>query len=149
DALDSAYFLHHAAAVMFNGDMLGSAKVNGLVGHVGWQGDRFSLVPGARNAIGGKAQYYPLSPPENEIYNDFRPPDFSTASSIPLRTQAGYWKSLEYLSNPRLTDSERQEYARKTGVSRMPLAVVSPCFIHPAFFPLDPFHLFYENCMPF
>ncbi|KAF6759077.1 hypothetical protein DFP72DRAFT_1064030 [Ephemerocybe angulata] len=31
----------------------------------------------------------------------------------------------------------------------MPLAVASKAFIHPAFFPLNPFHLFYENCMPF
>ena len=35
------------------------------------------------------------------------------------------------------------------GISRMPLCAASPAFLHPSFFPLDPFHWFYENCMAF
>ena len=31
----------------------------------------------------------------------------------------------------------------------MPLCAASLAFLHPTFFPLDPFHLFYENCMAF
>jgi hypothetical protein len=34
-----------------------------------------------------------------------------------------------------------------TGVSRLTMCAASPAFLHPSFFPLDPFHLFYENCM--
>jgi hypothetical protein len=37
---------------------------------------------------------------------------------------------------------------RETGVSGLPICAASPAFSHPFFFPLDPFHLFYENCMP-
>ena len=37
---------------------------------------------------------------------------------------------------------------RETGVSALPICAASPAFSHPFFFPLDPFHLFYENCMP-
>jgi hypothetical protein len=39
--------------------------------------------------------------------------------------------------------------SKETGVARIPLCVSSPAFLHPSYFPLDPFHLFYENCMPF
>ena len=31
----------------------------------------------------------------------------------------------------------------------MPLAAALPTFVHPSFFPLDPFHLFFENIVPF
>jgi hypothetical protein len=31
----------------------------------------------------------------------------------------------------------------------MPLCATSPAFLHPSFFPLDPFHLFVENCMAY
>jgi hypothetical protein len=150
DAIDSSYFLHRAHTVMFNGDMLGSAKVNGMAGHSAKHGDRFSLIPGARTSIkNSKPQYYPLRPPQNDIYNDTRPPDFSTIESIPLRTQGNYWEILSQLTQPGQTITAQKLLVTQTGVSRMPLAAAPNAFIHPSFFPLDPFHLFYENCMPF
>jgi hypothetical protein len=36
---------------------------------------------------------------------------------------------------------------KETGISRVTLCATSPAFSHPSFFSLDPFHLFYENCM--
>ncbi len=39
DAIDESYFFHHVHLCMVLGDMLGSAKVNGLVGHLGVHGD--------------------------------------------------------------------------------------------------------------
>ncbi|KIM45729.1 hypothetical protein M413DRAFT_33340, partial [Hebeloma cylindrosporum] len=44
DAVDSSYFTHHAYITMALGDMLGSAKLNGMAGHSGIFGDRFTLV---------------------------------------------------------------------------------------------------------
>ena len=41
-----------------------------------------------------------------------------------------------------------KELVKKTGVSGLAICAASPAFSHPYFFPLDPFHLFYENCMP-
>ncbi|PPQ79449.1 hypothetical protein CVT24_010069 [Panaeolus cyanescens] len=151
DALDSSYFFHRAHAVMFNGDMLGSAKVNGMAGHSARYGDRFSLLPGARSSVerGAKSQYYPLLAPHNDKYNPDRAADYSTIGAIPIRQQVDYWRTLDALANPTLTQTARKLLVKSTGVSRMPLAVASPAFMHPSFFPLDPFHLFYENCMPF
>jgi hypothetical protein len=40
------------------------------------------------------------------------------------------------------------EIVQTTGVSGLPICAASPAFSHPFFFPLDPFHLFYENCVP-
>src|SRR6202012_2732032 len=40
------------------------------------------------------------------------------------------------------------DIVKKTGVSGVPTCATSLAFSHPFFFPLDPFHLFYENCMP-
>lgn len=136
---------------MFNGDMLGSAKVNGMAGHSAKHGDRFSMIPGARTSLdrGAKAQYYPLSPPQNDCYNPDRPAEFSTVESIVLRKQEDYWKVLDALSNPKLSGRARALLVKNSGVSRMPLAAASAAFVHPSFFPLDPFHLFYENCIPF
>ena len=71
DALDSSYFLNHTCITMILGDMLGSAKLNGMAGHSAFLGDRFSMVQGAHTSLkkGSKAQYYPLSPSENSKYN--------------------------------------------------------------------------------
>ena len=37
---------------------------------------------------------------------------------------------------------------KSTGISWLAICATSPAFLHPSFFPLDPFHLFCENCMP-
>ncbi|RXW12264.1 hypothetical protein EST38_g13590 [Candolleomyces aberdarensis] len=66
DAVDSAMFINRFYPVLGNGDMLGSAKINGMAGHTAFYGDRFSMVPAARNRLQGnnaKALYYPISPP--------------------------------------------------------------------------------------
>ncbi|KDQ30015.1 hypothetical protein PLEOSDRAFT_1017207, partial [Pleurotus ostreatus PC15] len=44
DALNNAYFVMKAFLVLTLADQLGSAKLNGLVGHMGRHGDRFSMV---------------------------------------------------------------------------------------------------------
>ncbi|KAF8148930.1 hypothetical protein B0H34DRAFT_648229, partial [Crassisporium funariophilum] len=44
DAFDSSYFVHRAWIVLGAGDMLGSAKINGMAGHAAIHGDRFSTV---------------------------------------------------------------------------------------------------------
>ncbi|KAF9522801.1 hypothetical protein CPB83DRAFT_742271, partial [Crepidotus variabilis] len=44
DILDSAYFFFHAHFTSGLGDMLGSAKINGMAGHSAVRGDRFSTV---------------------------------------------------------------------------------------------------------
>jgi hypothetical protein len=132
------------------GDMLGSAKLNGMAGHTAIFGDRFTMVQGARSSLakGSKSQYYPISPPDDSDrqYNPNRPS--YTFANIPMRTQEMYWKTIEQLENAK-TKKERTEITRSTGISRLPLCATSVAFIHPTFFPIDPFHLFYENCMAF
>ncbi|EDR04700.1 uncharacterized protein LACBIDRAFT_304027 [Laccaria bicolor S238N-H82] len=44
DAVDSSYFVNHAYIVMALGDMLGSAKLNGMAGHSAIFGDQFTMV---------------------------------------------------------------------------------------------------------
>lgn len=34
-------------------------------------------------------------------------------------------------------------------MSRMPLCATGGAFVHPNYFPIDPFHLFYKNCITF
>ncbi|KJA26462.1 hypothetical protein HYPSUDRAFT_132787, partial [Hypholoma sublateritium FD-334 SS-4] len=51
DAITSSYFLHRCTIAMVLGDTLGSAKLNGLVGHTGLFGDRFSKVQGAKSSL--------------------------------------------------------------------------------------------------
>ncbi|KAJ3511897.1 hypothetical protein NLJ89_g3836 [Agrocybe chaxingu] len=149
DALDSAYFLLRACIVMALGDMLGSAKLNGMAGHTAIFGDRFSMIQGARSSLakGAKSQYYPLSPPDNQRYNPTRPERYEL-SKLPIRTQQAYWRIIRRLENAK-TKKAKTDITRSTGVSRLPLCAASLAFIHPLFFPIDPFHLFYENCMSF
>ncbi|KIM36905.1 hypothetical protein M413DRAFT_77629 [Hebeloma cylindrosporum] len=88
-----------------------------------------------------------MAPPANALYNPSRPATYDPMD-IPIRTQNVYWNIIERLEKAK-TKKERSEIARSTGVSRLPLCAASVAFSHPAFFPLDPFHLFYENCMAF
>jgi len=44
--------------------MLGSAKINGMPGHIAIYGDWFTTVQGA------KALYYPMTPPKNDKLSD-------------------------------------------------------------------------------
>jgi hypothetical protein len=65
-----------------------------------------------------------------------------------MRQEEFYWNTIQKLQNA-TTKASRDNITRETGISRMPLLAASPAFLHPSFFPLDPFHLFYENCMAF
>ena len=146
DAVDSSYFILRAYLCGVKGDMLGSAKLNGMAGHAAFYGDRFSMVQGARTGKerGAKAQYYPLCPPQKERFNPGHPdidPNY-----IPMRQQSHYWMTIKRLSSAQ-TKKEQQMIVRETGISHLTLCSASPTFSHPSFFPLDPFHLFYENCM--
>jgi hypothetical protein len=149
DAIDSAYFVQRSCVAMALGDMLGSAKLNGMAGHTAIFGDRFSMVQGAKSSLikGAKSQYYPMNAPDNNRYNPSHPPKYDL-SKIPMRSQASYWTTIEELGAAR-TKKEKSEITKATGVSRLPLCAASVAFMHPTFFPLDPFHLFYENCMAF
>lgn len=150
DAVTSSYFHNRCTIAMVLGDMLGSAKLNGMAGHTAVFGDRFSKVQGAKASLqkGAKSQYYPMSPPENERYNPDRAKSYDL-NNLPMRTQTNYWGTIKALSNPGLTKKDRAAITRASGISRLPLCAASVAFIHPTFFPLDPFHLFYENCMAF
>jgi hypothetical protein len=148
DAVDSSYFVNRAYICMALGDMLGSAKLNGMAGHSAIYGDRFSLVKGAKasNKKGAKAQYYPVSSSTIAMVNPGRPS--YNFQNLPLREEDFYWKTIEKLQNAP-NKAQRTAITKDTGISRMPLCAASPAFLHPSFFPLDPFHLFYENCMAF
>ena len=148
DAVDSSYFVNHAHICMALGDMLGSAKMNGMAGHSAVHGDRFSMVKGARASVQPKSkyQYYPISPPEAKKYNPDRPE--YNLGNLPLRTESSYWDIIKSLQTAP-SKARSAAITKETGVSRMPLCAAGFAFVHPSFFPLDPFHLFYENCMAF
>lgn len=148
DAVDSSYFVLHAWVVAMLGDMLGSAKFSGMAGHTAVYGDRFSLVKGARSSTkkGSKFQYYPTTTIGSSGHNPERL--HYDLYDLPMRTEEHYWATIEELNDSR-TKAERARAVTNSGISRMPLAAASPAFLHPSFFPLDPFHLFYENCMAF
>src|ERR1700677_1937038 len=122
------------------GDMLGSAKLNGMAGHSAIYGDRFSMVKGA------KTQYYPISSSVIAMVNCDRP--LYNFCNIPLREEDFYWKTIEKLQKAP-NKAQCTAITKDTGISQMPLCAASPAFLHPSFFQLDPFHLFYENCMAF
>jgi hypothetical protein len=147
DAVDSSYFVNRAHICMALGDMLGSAKLSGMAGHSAVFGDRFSMVKGARSSRkkGAKAQYYPISPPQSDTYNRGRPS--YDLDDIPMRTESEYWAIIDRLEKAS-SKAARTTITRETGISRMPLCAASPAYVHPSFFPLDPFHLFYENDTP-
>ena len=148
DAVDSSYFVCRACICMILGDMLGSAKVNGMAGHSAFHGDRFSMVEGARSNLkkGSKYQYYPIKPPGNAVYNPSRPKEYNL-NQLPIRTENFYWDSITRLHNAQ-NKTQLNAIVKQTGISRMPLAAASPAFVHPSFFPMDPFHIFFENIVP-
>jgi hypothetical protein len=150
DAVDSSYFILRAYICMILGDMLGSAKLSSMAGHSAIFGDRFSLVQGACSKIsrGAKAQYYPMSPPDNDAkqYNPNRPT--YDLNNLPMRTESHYWSTIKRLSEA-TTKKTVDDIVKTTGISHLPLCAASLAFSHPNFFPPDPFHLIYENCMAF
>ena len=95
--------------------------------------------------IGAKRQYYPFNLPEKDI-NDTHP-DYNPYNLL-IRTIDDYWKTIERLNDVKGKQTQYKDIETETGVSGLPICAASPAFSHPFFFPLDPFHLFYENCMP-
>ena len=145
DAVDSSYFVLRAYLCGVKGDMLGSAKLSGMAGHSALHGDHFSLVKGAHiPKEGAKPQYYPISPPQKEIHNPMC--NIVDLDNLPLQGQRHYWRTIERLESA-TTKAELQRVVQRTGISCLTMCATSPTFSHPPFFPLDPFHLFYENCM--
>ena len=148
DALDSSYFFHHGYLVLGLGDMLGSAKINGMAGHSVIFGDRFSHVQAAKasNTKGAKAQYYPMLNPTADNLN----PDWEHYSfdNLPMREHSNYFEILHRIETA-ANENRRKAITKTTGVVQLPLCAASPAFYHPTFFPIDPFHLIYENCMAF
>ncbi|TEB36666.1 hypothetical protein FA13DRAFT_1622913 [Coprinellus micaceus] len=120
-----------------------------MSGHSAIRGDRFSMIQGARTSLekGSKPQYYPLNPPDTspKQYNPYRPG--YTATDLPMRSMEEYWSILDRLDKA-ATVAESLRISKQTGVAKIPLTASLQGFIHPAFFPIDPFHLFYENGMP-
>ncbi|KAF8327317.1 hypothetical protein F5887DRAFT_898877 [Amanita rubescens] len=121
-----------------------------MAGHTAVYGDRFSMIKGARASLkkGSKYQYYPIAPPKNSIYNPTWQACYDL-DKLPVRTEKHYWDTIKELLDKTKNKRQHDAIVRESGISRMPLAAASPAFIHPSFFPLDPFHLFFENIMPF
>jgi hypothetical protein len=169
DALTGNFFLLRVYLCGVLGDMLGSAKFSRMAGHMARYGCRFSMVQGAYPGrgdimlyflillsysfclVGAKYQYYPLSPPEqdDEKGNDLNKdcPNFDPYD-LPIRKIESYWEAIKELDAAKGKKTQCADIVKKTGVSGIPTCAASPAFSHPFFFPLDPFHLFYENCMP-
>lgn len=127
-------------------DMPGSAKSSGHTGHSGYSGDRFSTVEGAKSSTSKKAQYYPMNPPQSDIYNPNRPQ--YDIKNLPLRTEKFYWDTIERLDQT-TAHKDKEIIAKYTGIIRMTLAASSLAFTYPHHFPIDPFHLLHENCTAF
>ncbi|KIM73378.1 hypothetical protein PILCRDRAFT_81175 [Piloderma croceum F 1598] len=105
-------------------------------------------MKGARASLnkGAKAQYYPISPPEHLKYNSDRP-EYNLCD-LPMCQESQYWEVIEKIQGA-TSKATKATLTKETGISHMPLCAASPGFFHPSFFPLDPFHLIYENCMTF
>jgi len=146
DAIDSSYFTFHAWAVLGLGDMLGSAKINGMSGHAAVYGDRFTNTEAAKASAtrGAKAQYYPML--QADVFNPGR--KMYSLDDLPMRDHTQYLHILEELEKAQ-NENQRKKISKATGVARLPLCASSHAFFHPTFFPLDPFHLIYENSMAF
>src|SRR5882762_4596043 len=133
DAVDSSYFVLRAYLCGVKGDMPGSDKLSRMAGHSGFYGDRFSLVHGACTSKSKSKLYYPISPPQREIYNSGCPIiDFK---HFLWQTQEQYWTSIKELESAR-TEKEHQKIVYGSGISRLSICAASPAFSHPSFFPL-------------
>src|ERR1700677_1402687 len=102
------------------------------------------MVKGGPTQQGANPQYYPISPPQKNKYNyDWNDVD---VYKLPLRGQRHYWETIQRLESAATID-EHKKIVKSTGISCLTICAASPTFMHPSFFPLDPFHLFYENCI--
>ncbi|EGO02509.1 hypothetical protein SERLA73DRAFT_47182 [Serpula lacrymans var. lacrymans S7.3] len=137
------YFINHMYLSMVLGDMLGSAKLNGMAGHTAIYGDRFVLIKGARSSLekGAKAQYHPIVLPNNDKYN--KECAVYNLDKLPRRTNEHYWSTINKLSMAAIK-SLHATITKETGISCMPLTATSPAFVHP-YFQLIPFICFLKT----
>ncbi|KAE8185538.1 hypothetical protein CF336_g7362 [Tilletia laevis] len=147
------WFLWRAWLVAGCADQPGSTKINGLTGYQGYSGCKSCLMvanyPKSKQVVG----YFPLRTVGREVETSWgrrrrqrninRPASYD-AYDLPLRTDESFAQGLKELSEA-LTEADRSEIQRRTGVVQLPLLAFSPCFIHPSFFPPDIFHLFGSN----
>ena len=79
------------------GDMLGSAKLNGMAGYSAIYGDCFIMVKGAKasNKKGAKTQYYPILSSVIAMVNHDRL--LYNFHNLPLCEEDFYWKTIEKL----------------------------------------------------
>jgi hypothetical protein len=142
DAVDSSCFLNHACICMALGDMLGSEKLNGMAGHSAIYDDCFSMVKGAQASIkkGSKAQYYPISPPQNSIYNPGCPETYDLYDLL-MHKEDSYWKAIAEILGV-TSGAHHAAITKETGISHMPLCAPSPAFLHPTF----SFHWIHSIC---
>ncbi|KAF8995356.1 hypothetical protein BDQ17DRAFT_1218084, partial [Cyathus striatus] len=78
-------------------------------------------------------------------YNPTQPSSYNL-NELPMHKEEDYLETISKLA----TASSKQQcikITKETEVSHLPLCAASQAFIHPTFFPMDPFHLFYKNCM--
>ncbi|KAF9501282.1 hypothetical protein BDN71DRAFT_1380613, partial [Pleurotus eryngii] len=62
-------------------------------------------------------------------------------------TEQDYWKTIHKLNTAEPDLKKQKAIITQSGILQLPLAASSKMFIYPSmFFPLDPFHLLYENC---
>jgi len=96
DAIDSAHFVHRSCISMALGDMLGSAKLNGMAGHTAIFGDHFSMVQAAKSSLikEVKLQYYPMNPPALQSNTSYSPKLTSEAAQVtPPQMRSTTWST--------------------------------------------------------
>lgn len=153
DAHQTRWFKWHAYLLAVLGDMLGSAKCNGMKGHQGYAGCRFCMIVGARRSSGDRTMYYILknlrernNAGQLTRINAERP-DAYDAGQLPLRTHRQYRDQLREIQNAP-TENAGKKLQRQYGIIKQPLATVSRAFLMPSFFPIDGAHLPYADVTP-
>jgi len=143
DAVDSSYFTHHAYITMGLGDMLGSAKLNGMAGHSAIFGDHFSHMQGTKSSCsrGAQALYYPMSPPQNNEYNPSWPASYDL-SNLPIHTEQDYWQTINKCNEQKLWS--KPGFHAYLSVLQAQLLFIQHFFqlIHSTFFMKVAWHLF-------
>ena len=93
--------------------MWGSAKINGMTGHGGIYGDRFSMVQATKtsNKSGARAQYYPITNVDHFNPNRSK----YSLDNIPMCKYQDYFDTLLQLEQAN-SKAGRDKVTRKTGV---------------------------------
>ncbi|KAJ8509049.1 hypothetical protein ONZ45_g8718 [Pleurotus djamor] len=148
DAVTRSNLISRGETVLANADMPGQGKIDGSTGPTGLWASRHKLVMGARtNKKRCKRQYFPSVLSEvGKLYNSTRPE--YNYYDLPELSQSQYWDIIARLKRASF-DQVHKSIIAEFGITRMPLVAVSNSYEWPHFFPSDPFHLFYENIIPY